>query len=336
MDQAKVLITKQKRTHFSLQTFISNKSLKLLINKNSSALFISGLRLLQSTGVIALSKKSGLLKLIGLQRLVSYLPKLDKAIKPETFYPATASEPGVTADKQTRGNVALFTGCLSNTLDPKTVKASIRLLNKLGYGVYVPPQQTCCGALDLHEGNKKQADKFANININIFNQQDNISAVNGCTSQLREYSQLGISAAFTPVVKDIIEFLADIDWPENIEFKPLKQTIGLQIPCSLQNILRAEDKLMALLHRIPGINLSPESIYNRCCGAAGSYFLRFPQLSEQLSALALTKLQTTSPDMIVSSNLGCALQLKAGLNQSNSEIKVIHPVLLLEQQLKIS
>ena len=333
MDQSKVLLAEETKNHFSLKSYITSSSLKLLLNKKFFGALIFTLRLLQKTGVFVLAKKSGLLKIFGLQRLSFYLPKLDKSIKTKNFYPADETQPS-------QGNVALFTGCLSRQLEPKTVSASIKLLNRLGYGVYVPEQQVCCGALHLHEGNKKQTIKFAKTNIHAFNQQDDVTAVvslvNGCTSQLREYSQLDTSESFIPEVKDIIEFLAEIEWPENIKFESLSKTVAVQIPCSLQNILRAEDKLMTLLQRIPGIKLPQDVIYNKCCGAAGSYFLRFPQLSDQLKNLALDKLEQSTPELIISSNLGCALQLKAGLVQRNCDIDVIHPVLLLEQQLKSS
>jgi len=325
-------LSEETKNSFSLAAYIADKSLKLLLNKTASTSLINALRLLQKTGLVFLAKKSGLLKIMGLQRLVSYLPRLDKPIKTKNFYPADKA-------RTTQGNVALFSGCLSKQLDPKTVTASINLLNHLGYGVFVPEQQVCCGALHLHEGNVEQAKQFAQTNIHTFNQQDNIvaivSLVNGCTSQLKEYSALNTNESFIPEVKDIIEFLAQAKWPAELKLKPLTKAVALQIPCSLQNTLRAEDKLMALLQRIPDIKLPPEAIYKQCCGAAGAYFLRFPKLSDQLKKKALDNLEQTSPKLIISSNLGCALQLKAGLQQSNHDIDVIHPILLLEQQLQL-
>ncbi len=326
IDQSKALLNEKTNTRFSIPSFISNSSLKLLLNKNFSGILISTLRFLQKAGVFALAKKSGLFRLFGLQRLTAYLPELDKQVKTKSFYPAANTF---------KGNISLFTGCLSKQLAPATVNASIKLLNQLGYGVYVPEQQVCCGALHLHEGNKQQAVTFAKTNIDIFNQQKDIthvvSLVNGCTSQLREYPQLETTGSFVPEVKDIIEFLADAEWPENIKFQPLDKKVALQIPCSLQNILRAEDKLLSLINRIP--NLSLDTTYNRCCGAAGSYFLRFPTISDQLKDQAISQLNQTSPDLIISSNLGCALQLKSGLSQDKNAPEVIHPVVLLEQQL---
>jgi len=328
IDQAKGLLKENTSSTFSLHQYIRNLSLKAVINKKMNTLLFKSLRLIQQSGVLFVLQKSQLLKLMGLQRFVETLPKLDKPFKPESFYP--------TATKK-QGEVALFVGCLSSSFDARTVKASIRLLTRLGYDVHIPEQE-CCGALHLHEGDQKQAKSYANSNIKSFNQLKNITAVislvNGCTSQLKEYPKLNISESFSYEVKDIIEFLSEIEWPENIEVTPFKKTVALQIPCSLQNSLRAENKLVTLLQRIPGISLPPDTIYNRCCGAAGTYFINFPEISDKLKTLALNSLTKPQPELIISSNLGCALQLKAGLKHQDDKIEVIHPVLLLEQQFK--
>lgn len=328
MDQSKALISQQTELSFSFKKIVTNINLKLALNKKILPTFIYTLRALQKSGILNVARKSGLLKITGMQRLTSYLPPLDKALKTKPFYPAANTK---------KGNVALFTGCLSKQIDPKTVTASIKLLNLLGYGVYVPEQQVCCGALHLHEGNKKDSIQFAEKNTSVFNQQKEITAivslVNGCTSQLREYTKLGVDEKFTHKVKDIVEFLAESDWPENIKIQPFDKKVALQIPCTLQNILRAEDKLVSLLNRIPKLTLN--ATYNKCCGAAGSYFLHQPQLSDQLKQQAVNHLKQSLPDYIVSSNLGCALQLQSGLTLTKNKTKVIHPVVLLEQQLLV-
>ena len=328
IDRAKIVLNENNALHFSWQKLINRLGLKMLINKRLSAVLVTLLRFMQKSGALLLLQKLQVIKLLRFQRMLETLPELDKPFTPEPFYPTTTGK---------QGEVALFVGCLSCSFDAKTVAASIRLLNRLGYDVHVPAQQVCCGALHLHEGNKKTASNYASTNVSTFSQLKNISAiislVNGCTSQLKEYSQL-VPVTFTPAVKDIVEFIAELDWPENVEITPLDKTVALQIPCSLQNTLRAEDKLLSLLARIPGINLPPDAIYNRCCGAAGAYFINFPLISDKLKYKAIDKLTKTAPELIISSNLGCALQLKAGLKHRHENIDVIHPVLLLEQQLK--
>lgn len=327
IDKSRAQLKSDSLTHgTSFKKTIIQKSLKLIITQKFSTPFISALWLLQKSQLFFILQKSGLLQLFGLKRLSAFLPTLAAPQRLKDFYPSSANEE--------QGTVALFTGCLSKNIDAKTVKASISLLNKTGFNVFVPKQQTCCGALHLHEGDEAGALTLAKQNIEVFNRlkvTHIVSLVNGCSAQLREFSTLSFDAK----VQDIIEFLAEINWPSNITFTPNKESLALQIPCSLQNILKADDKLLSLLQKIPDINLPPESIYNKCCGAAGAYFLNQPAISQQLQSVAVDYLGKPHVKTIISSNIGCALQLKAGLKLTNQNIDVIHPVLLLEQHTQL-
>ena len=69
------------------------------------------------------------------------LPTIDNPIVWKSLYPSNC----VTADK--KGAVSLFLGCTSSALDSQTLTASIAILNKLGFDVHVPLQQTCCGSI---------------------------------------------------------------------------------------------------------------------------------------------------------------------------------------------
>lgn len=128
MDRSKSLLVEKNKPHVSFFSLITNTSLKLLLNNKSSGYLISILRFLQKSGFYLAAKKIGLFKLIGLQRLSTYLPVLDKPIKTKNFYPTDNNNFSSEAQK----NVALFTGCLSKQLDPQTVESSIKLLNRLG------------------------------------------------------------------------------------------------------------------------------------------------------------------------------------------------------------
>ncbi|MFK5914332.1 MAG: (Fe-S)-binding protein, partial [Woeseiaceae bacterium] len=310
MDESRALLLQEASHRHSLKQKITNYSLKLLIHKKFSVILFNFLRLLQKTRILSFAKKIGVFSLFGITRLTSYLPELKKPFKAKPFYPAL-----IDSNK----SVILFTGCMSKQLEPSTIISSIKLLNRLGYGVHIP-EQTCCGALHLHEGNKAGASELANSNIKSFNAYENIDAiislVNGCSAQLKEYEQLEIDTPFNTETKDIIEFLSEVEWPTDISFKPFNKKASLQIPCSLQNTLRAEDKLLKLVQRIPGLSI--DTSYNECCGAAGSYFLKQPQLSDQLKQRAFKHLTKANPDYIISSNLGCALQLQSSLSTEKS------------------
>ena len=118
--------------------------------------------------------------------------KLDKAesLMPEVAIGKLAER--YPTGKQHRGNVALFTGCISDHFDRKTLLASIKLLNAIGFDVLVPNEQTCCGAIHQHQGNTAAAGKMAALNTDVFNSLD-IDAIiytaSGCGLMLNEYEQ---------------------------------------------------------------------------------------------------------------------------------------------------
>jgi glycolate oxidase iron-sulfur subunit len=73
---------------------------------------------------------------------------------------------------------------------------------------------------------------------------------------------------------------------------------------------------------------------NLCCGAAGSYLLTQPELSDRLGKDKLRRLKTTRPDILVTSNTGCAIQFRLQVREGKLPIEVLHPLELLSRQLR--
>jgi glycolate oxidase iron-sulfur subunit len=249
------------------------------------------------------------------------------------------------SDTGSLGDVGLFTGCIANVFDRAALDASRRLLNRLGYGVHVPPTQGCCGAMAQHSGHPDEAAQLAEKNIRAFTELD-IEAIvhtaSGCTAQLREYPLLPALADkhteaaifFAEKIKDISQFLSEISWPTDMQPAPLEKTISLHTPCSLNNVLHQAEAPRHLLQRIPKLEIAPLPKTTRCCGGAGQYMLEQPEFAQQLRDKILDGIDTQQKvDILVTSNLGCALHLAAGLRERGQEISVTHPVVLLARQL---
>ena len=97
----------------------------------------------------------------------------------------------------------------------------MRVLARNGCQVLVPPEQTCCGALHIHAGDLEAARRLARPNIDVFlslGVEAVWSNAGGCGAILKEYGQLlkddpkyaEKAATFSPLVKDITEFLVDL------------------------------------------------------------------------------------------------------------------------------
>jgi glycolate oxidase iron-sulfur subunit len=107
-------------------------------------------------------------------------------------------------------------------------------------------------------------------------------------------------------------------------------------PCSLRHVLRQAQAPYRLLQRIPGIELLALPDNQRCCGAAGSYMLSEPENAERLRDDKIAALRRLDAEILVTSNLGCALHLRAGIRAAGLPIEVMHPVALIDRQLHVA
>jgi glycolate oxidase iron-sulfur subunit len=236
---------------------------------------------------------------------------------------ATASPP--------RGRVGFIRGCVMNVLFGETNEASIRLLNDAGYTVITPRPQGCCGALYAHGGNLEEARACARRNIEAFeNQPLDAIIINaaGCGSTLKEYGHLlandapwaNRAAAFSAKVKDLTEVLgASKSSGSN------SKVVTYHDACHLAHAQRITKQPRDLLKAIAGEQFVelPES--DVCCGSAGSYNLTEPEMAERLQLRKVENILRIGAQIVVTTNPGCILQIRAGLKRAGAEhVEVLH------------
>lgn len=287
----------------------------------------------QRSGVQALARQSGLLKLLGLADTEALLPPMSDAftVPQGQIYPAEGTA---------RYHVALLTGCVMATAFADVHAATLRVLRKNGCEVILPPDQGCCGALHVHGGDMDGGRELARRNIAAFEGLGlDAIIVNaaGCGSTMKEYGHLlhddpawaARAAAFSAKVKDISEFLAAIELNTR-DLKPLPITVTYQEPCHLAHAQRISAQPRKLLRAIPRLVLKEMPESSLCCGSAGIYNVTQPEMAAQLGARKLNNAQTTNAEVLVTANPGCHLQLAGGLRRRGSTMRVRHIVELLD------
>ena len=293
-------------------------------NKAAGRLAQSGLKFYQTT---ALQKTARLLKLPELLRL----DKIDRLLP--DYHEPTPLAPYYPATTDLKGNVGLFVGCMGSLLDHETVNAAIKVLTAAGFNVSIPQQQTCCGALDMHDGDTETSEQLAATNCSAFADKSLdaiVTIASGCGSQMREYQQ----AEFAKKVVDISQFLIKSGCDLSDRLRPLAASVCLHTPCSLKNVMREEQGAVKLLQQVPDIKIRPLPAAIQCCGSAGSYMLDHPQMSQALLNDLLDVALEDQPEYLVSSNIGCALHISAGLRERGVVLEVLHPIVLIARQLK--
>ncbi len=323
-DQAQLQLASPETVHFYARI-----ALNLVAKKQWFNNLLPLVKFFQLSGLQTLSRKLGILELIGLSRAdnIAPLPTL-KCLK--AHYPV--------AEK--RGVVALFTGCLADHFDRQTLDDAIQVLNALGYEVLVPEQQRCCGAIHLHNGEAENAKQLMRHNLEVFNAlsvQAVIYCATGCGSQFQEYQRILENdeqeiLAFQSKLHEVSEFI-NHNWSSNLALEPCAKEVLVHEPCSQRNVLKNQHAVYAMLGRIPELKVSELAENNLCCGAGGSYMLSHPENADALVDLKWRQIDESSAGYVVTSNIGCALHLKT-FTHSKTCLEILHPISLLARQIK--
>ncbi len=294
----------------------------------------SGLMALyQRSGVQWGVRRSGLLKLLGLADMEAMLPPMSR-----TF---TVPQGQIyRAEGPRRYTVALLSGCIMSTAFAEVHNATIRVLQKNGCDVLLPPDQGCCGALHSHGGDLEGARELARCNIAAFSGLGvDAILVNaaGCGSTLKEYDHFlhddpdwsARAGRFVAQVQDIHEFLARIEL-NRADLGALPVQVTYQEPCHLAHAQRITAQPRALLQAIPQLELRemPESAL--CCGSAGVYNMTQPEMAARLGRRKVNHALSTSAHVIATGNPGCALQLAGELRRQGEAVEVRYIVELLD------
>jgi glycolate oxidase iron-sulfur subunit len=275
------------------------------------------LRAYQRWGVQRLLRGSRLLRALpGLARAERMLPPPTAPHRPAVVYPAHGER---------RGRVAFFSGCVMPELLGPANAASVEVLRRNGFEVWIPRQQACCGALHLHSGDPAAAARLRARNRSAF-QVEAIDAIvtnsAGCGAALKAGGD-----ALARRVRDISEFLVErgISPPT----ARLELRVAYDDPCHLLHGQGIADAPRALLRAIPGLQLIDLPGHRDCCGAAGIYNLTRPEMSDRLLARKVDALRATRVDAVATGNPGCILQIAAGARAAGLDTEVLHPVELL-------
>jgi glycolate oxidase iron-sulfur subunit len=236
-------------------------------------------------------------------------------------------------------------GCVQPGLAPNINAAAARVLDRIGISLVRAKHAGCCGAISHHLGAHEEAVDFAERNLRAWQPhltrgaEAIVSTASGCGVMLKEYGDLldddlnlaGAAQRASQITRDISEvLLAEKDeiiaLARNSKLKT--QKLAFHSPCTLQHGLRLSGVVEQLLTGC-GFELTHVPDSHLCCGSAGTYSLLQPKISKELLANKITALESGSPEMIVTANIGCLLHL-----QSASNAPVKHWIEIIDEATK--
>jgi len=301
------------------------------------------LKLYQGTRLRQWTRSAGVMKLFP-----AHLQDMER-ILPD------ASDDGVVArigaEHKAKGGAAiakvgLFRGCIMDVLFTETNVNTVKLLTEAGFDVVIPDVQNCCGALHAHSGEADDARELARRNIRAFREAgvDYVATnAGGCGAALVDYGHLlhgdpqweEAAAAFADRVVDVSELLVRKGRPLAFESKTPAR-ITYQDSCHLRNVMKSSGAPRTLMSGVAGAEFREMKEADRCCGSAGIYNVTQPDMAGRILEHKMEHAEETGADYLLTSNPGCLLQMKLGIEKHGDPVKMeaVHVVDFLYERLK--
>jgi glycolate oxidase iron-sulfur subunit len=305
---------------------------------NRLRLLLMPLFIYQKLGLQQLVRRTGIIEKISphLAGMESNLPELSLSTFQDTLPEL------VPAKGAKRYRVGMILGCVQKLFFDRVNQATVRVLTANGCEIVIPQAQGCCAALPHHQGQEEQAKTLARQMIDSF-ADTNVDAIiinaAGCGHTLKEYGELlrddpeysQRAIDFAAKVRDVQEFLAEIELTTELApISPTPLTLVYQDACHLLHGQKISSQPRQLLKQIPNIQLNEPLDAALCCGSAGVYNMLQPETANELGRQKVTNLVATGATIIASANPGCTLQIAKHLELQGHQIKIYHPIELLD------
>ena len=271
--------------------------------------------------------------------------------------PLTASYPEIvkTKSKKVKGRVAFFPGCVINYSTQDIGRATISVLNKLGYDVIIPEGQYCCGIPLLSLGDVETAQKVAVKNIELFLKYDVEAIIISCATcghtLKKEYPVLlnhlmngkfEMVRNFSDKVTDIHEFVyregkacteRSLRSGDGVASGD-KFRVTYHDPCHLKKGLGIYQSPREILRSISNAEFIEMDEADACCGFGGIFSLNHYDLASDIGERKAESIRRSSAQVVATGCPGCKIHIEDSLNRAGLSVSVKHTVELLDEALE--
>jgi len=307
-------------------------------------------RMETATLPLRLYENLGIRRLVYALRLKNLLPRkmrdMEAMLPHLPQRPLRQVLPHVTkARGETKYQVGFFLGCAQSLLFAEESAATVRVLSRNGCSVTTPRDVECCGMPAHGYGRLDLVREQAKHNISVFEKYELNVIVTDCAtcgSTLKEYGTYlkddsewaGRAAAFSAKVRDVSEFLAEI--PLEKPKRRIQARVTYHDPCHLRRAQKVWKQPRDLLKLIDGIEFIEMPEADWCCGSAGSQLITHYETSTHVLDRKMDNLVSTKAQIVASGCPGCQMQLNTGIQRRGLDLRVVHPITLLDEAYEAS
>ena len=322
------------------QPWTQSFALRTVLPRPGAMRALHGLaRFTQRTGLYGLAQRTGLVRWMG---TFGSLAQQVGPLEDRTAYKRVASLPA--AAEPGRGRLGFLMCCYSNLAAPDATEASMRVLLANGYELVVPTIG-CSGLPARTLGDRDAMLEMAVHNAERLNGADvddvdgYVGDVASCIGHFKDYGTLigddrlvGTRAQqVARLTTTATELLARTGL--TCTLAPLRWKVAVDLPCSLPIDGPWRSTMHQLLSRIPRLQLVDLEEAAMCCGGAGTYFARMSERSQAILERKFEKIVASGADVVVTENISCLLQLRAGAARYAPGVRVMHVMEVVQESI---
>jgi len=220
------------------------------------------------------------------------------------------------------GDVNFYVGCLMEQCYPETALKAYLLLRALGKDVALFEEE-CCGLPALAYGRKSEFFRLGLLNLERYaNGRKTLFICDSCYSTFREY--LSFFAAEKPDV--VPETLFSFLLKEGVKFSlKEKMKVMIHFPCHLR-AWKGDEELERFVRSIDNLELVEHPTSRHCCGGAGLYKYKYPEISRAIFDVKAEAIKKHLPQAVITTCPSCYQQIKEQLAERGVDVDVYHLV----------
>ncbi|MFN2569745.1 MAG: (Fe-S)-binding protein [Candidatus Dormibacteria bacterium] len=294
-------------------------------------------RAAQVTGLHGLARRTGITGWLGVAgSLAEHVGPLPKRTAHRRARALPQAQPPV------RARLGFLVCCYQNIAVPEATEATMRVLLANGYELVVPALG-CSGLPARTMGDRsaeldmavRTVERLSELDVDGF-----VGDVASCTGQWRRHGEL---LAEDRLLADKARQIASRTWLASAflsevgvrsELGPLRWRVAYDEPCSLPQNTADRSAARQLLEAIPHLTLVDLEEAAMCCGGPGTYFHSQPERSEAILARKFDHVVATGANVLVTENVSCITQLRAGARRYAPHVRVMHLFEVLEASLE--
>ena len=234
--------------------------------------------------------------------------------------------------------VSLFITCLVDILFPQVGVSMVKVLKRLGVEVDFPEEQTCCGQPAFNSGFRQDAKVLAKRFISIFSQDGFIVSPSGsCTSMVRVFykelfhddqKMLDVVDILSSRTYEFSEFLVNVLKVDDVG-ATYNGRVTYHDSCHALRELRVQNEPRELIKSVKGVDFVEMKFPDTCCGFGGTFSVKFPDVSVSILDEKIESIIESGADTVVSTDMGCLMQIGGAINRKKLPVKTIHIAELL-------